>query len=128
MLLSSHFVPEDIYMVCTSFISRKAEIMSSGRSSTQYYERRKKSHLDVDADEGSSEMFLCEGQQEKKPIGIFQGAVCTSIQKLKKRKKSTLSHQVKMMTWRMRLTESLLGHLGELLLMTKMKSWKEMMM
>jgi hypothetical protein len=41
-------------MVCTSLISRKAEIMSSGRPSIQYYERRKKSHRDVDAGEGSS--------------------------------------------------------------------------
>jgi hypothetical protein len=41
-------------MYCIPFISGKAEIMSSGRPSTRYYERRKKSHRDVDASEGSS--------------------------------------------------------------------------
>jgi hypothetical protein len=38
-------------MVCTSLISEKVEIMSSGRSSIQYYEKRKKSRQDVDAGE-----------------------------------------------------------------------------
>jgi hypothetical protein len=41
-------------MVCTSLISGKAKIMSSRRPSIQYYEKRKKSRQDVDADEGSS--------------------------------------------------------------------------
>jgi hypothetical protein len=41
-------------MVCTSLISGKAEIMSSERPSIQYYEKRKKSHQDVDVGEGSS--------------------------------------------------------------------------
>jgi hypothetical protein len=41
-------------MCCISFISGKAEIMSSGRPSTQYYERRKKSCRDVDVGKGSS--------------------------------------------------------------------------
>jgi hypothetical protein len=50
----SLFVHEDLCLVCTSLISGKAEIMSSKRSSIQYYEKRKKSHQDVDANEGSS--------------------------------------------------------------------------
>jgi hypothetical protein len=50
----SLFVPEDLCLVCTSLISRKAETMSFGRSSIQYYEKRKKSHRDVDGSEGSS--------------------------------------------------------------------------
>jgi hypothetical protein len=41
-------------LVCTSLISGKAEIMSSRGPSIQYYEKRKKSHWDVDAGEGSS--------------------------------------------------------------------------
>jgi hypothetical protein len=41
-------------LVCTSLISGKEEIMSSGIPSIQYYEKRKKSHRDVDAGEGSS--------------------------------------------------------------------------
>jgi hypothetical protein len=41
-------------MCCISFFSGKAEIMSSRRPSTQYYERRNKNCRDVDADEGSS--------------------------------------------------------------------------
>jgi hypothetical protein len=53
-LLSSLFVPEDLYMVCISFISGKAEIMSFERPNTQYYERRKKRYHDVNASEGSS--------------------------------------------------------------------------
>jgi hypothetical protein len=53
-LLSSHLVPENLYMCCISFISGKAENMSSRRPSTQYYERRKKSHRDVNVGEGSS--------------------------------------------------------------------------
>jgi hypothetical protein len=50
----SLFVPEGLCLVCTSLISGKAEIMSSGRPSIQYYEKRMKSHQDVDADEGCS--------------------------------------------------------------------------
>jgi hypothetical protein len=41
-------------LVCTSLILGKAEILSSGRPSIQYYEKRKKRCWDVDADEGSS--------------------------------------------------------------------------
>jgi hypothetical protein len=48
------FILEGLYMVCTSLISGKAEIMPSGRPSIQYYEKRKKSHQDVNSDEGSS--------------------------------------------------------------------------
>jgi hypothetical protein len=51
---SSLFIHESLYMVCTSLILGKAEILSSGRASIQYYERRRKSHRDVDVDEGSS--------------------------------------------------------------------------
>jgi hypothetical protein len=50
----SLFILEDLCLVCTSLILGKAEIMSSGRPSIQYYEKRKKSHRDVDASEGSS--------------------------------------------------------------------------
>jgi hypothetical protein len=52
--LSSLFVPKNLYMCCIPFISGKAENMSSGRPSTQYYEWRKKRCHDVDVGEGSS--------------------------------------------------------------------------
>jgi hypothetical protein len=45
-------------MYCISFFSGKAKIMTSRRPSTQYYERRKKSHRDVNVSEGSSRDVL----------------------------------------------------------------------
>jgi hypothetical protein len=53
-LLSFLFVPGDLYVCYISFISGKVEIKSSRRPSTKYYERRRKSHRDVDVGEVSS--------------------------------------------------------------------------
>jgi hypothetical protein len=52
--LWSLFVPDDLYMYCTSLFSGKAAIISSGSPPTQFYERRKKSRRDIDASEGGS--------------------------------------------------------------------------